>query len=448
MMNMAVNRRRFIKGAGLGISTLLLGGCESAFQSKNRTTTKPNFIIIMADDLGYGDISCYGNEIIRTPNIDALAADGMRFTDYHSNGAVCSPTRAAMLTGRYQQRCGITGVVTAANHRHTGMSLDEITFAEVLKQKNYTTGLFGKWHLGYETEFNPIKQGFDEFAGFVSGNVDYHSHIDQEGHADWWHGEKLEEDKGYSTDMITQYGEKFIEKHHSKPFCLFLAHEAPHYPYQGPDDDPQRKVGNPKTFKGREDKAAAYKEMIEAMDAAIARIVDKVNKMNIENNTLIFFCSDNGPAAHGSSGPLRGKKGSLFEGGHRVPAIAYWPGKIKTGCVTDETIMGMDLFPTMAAMTGAATPSNLDGIDFSSVMLRGAKLIERTLFWQQGGQKALRRGKWKLVMQKKNTQLFNLENDLAEKNDLSTIEKDITTELTVLLNNWYSEVTNGVQKRS
>lgn len=449
-MNSSISRRGFVKGVGAGFGMLLIGGYNNAIGRSITKIDKPNFIIIMADDLGYGDVGCYGNTKIRTPNIDAIAAGGMRLTDYHSNGAVCSPTRAALLTGRYQQRCGISGVVTAAKHRETGMALSEVTFAEVLKQKDYATGLFGKWHVGYPVEFNPIKQGFDEFAGFVSGNVDYQSHVDQEGYADWWDGEKLEDEKGYTTDLITKYGEGFIEKHRGEAFCLYLAHEAPHYPYQGPGDGPVRKVGNVKAFKGRVDKAEAYKEMVEAMDAGVGRIVEKVKQTGIEKKTLIFFCSDNGPAAHGSSGGLRGKKGTLWEGGHRVPAVAYWPGRIEAGTVSDETIIGMDMLPTMAAMAGAEVPKGAqpDGVDVSGVLLEGEKLKERTLFWQHGGQKAVRQGKWKLVTQKDKVHLFDLSSDIAEKNNLATAEKEITAKLVELLDKWHDDVWDGVEKRS
>lgn len=152
---------------------------------------RPNIVLIMADDLGYGDLSCYGNEYINTPNLDLLASEGVLFTDYHSNGSVCSPTRAALMTGKYQQRTGVEGVVTAKSHRDVGLALAEVTLAEELKQLGYNTGMFGKWHLGYDKAFNPTLQGFDEFVGFVSGNVDYHGHIDQEGYLDWWDGVKI-----------------------------------------------------------------------------------------------------------------------------------------------------------------------------------------------------------------------------------------------------------------
>ena len=193
---------------------------------------KPNIIIIVADDLGYGDLSIFGNKNINTPNIDKLGLEGIVFTDFHSNGSVCSPTRAALLTGKYQQRVGVSGVITAKNHRDKGLSTDEITFANIAKESGYKTGIFGKWHLGYDPVYNPINQGFDEFIGFVSGNVDYHSHIDQEGYKDWWFDNELNEEVGYSTDLISKHSIDFIKKNKDENFLLYIAHESPHYPFQ------------------------------------------------------------------------------------------------------------------------------------------------------------------------------------------------------------------------
>ena len=247
---------------------------NSVFSQENKSidsdkkVLKPNFILIMADDLGYGDISCYGNTYINTPNIDRLAMEGIRFTDFHSNGAVCSPTRAALLTGKYQQRTGVGGVITAASHREVGLAIEEITIADELKKHGYSTGVFGKWHLGYDPKFNPSLQGFDDFSGFVSGNVDYHAHIDQEGYFDWWNNTEIKDDKGYTTDLITEYGLDFIDRNNpkktEKPFFLYLPHESPHYPYQRRTDKALRRVGEKGTDLVLEDSIPGiYKEMVE-----------------------------------------------------------------------------------------------------------------------------------------------------------------------------------------
>jgi arylsulfatase A-like enzyme len=375
----------------------------------------------------------------------------MKFTDYHSNCPVCSPTRAALLTGRYQQRSGIEGVVTAARHRHTGMAIEEVTFAEVLKRRGYATGIFGKWHVGYNVEFNPAWQGFDEFIGYVSGNVDYHSHIDQAGFDDWWKNcEKIPEE-GYSTDLITRHGVDFIERHKDEPFCLYLPHEAPHYPYQGRNDPSERLPGGRKGKKAKGDEISrAYKEMVEVMDEGIGRIVETVKQLGLERKTFIFFCSDNGATKNGSNGALSGYKGSLWEGGHRVPAVAYWPGRIKPGTVTYETVLGMDLFATMLSIAGTKPPSGLklDGVDLLPMLTEGDKLPERMLFWRYRKEKAVRKGPWKLLVQSNQSKLYNLDEDLGEKENLAKARPDMVKTLEDELTTWEQEVSVGVELRA
>jgi arylsulfatase A-like enzyme len=437
-----LGRRDFIKLVACSVAASAVPKPLSA-KAETSGNERPNIILIMADDLGYGDISCYGGWV-RTPNIDALAQGGMRFTDYHSNGAVCSPTRAALLTGRYQQRCGIDAVVTAKGPaRETGMAQKEITFAEILKQRGYATGLFGKWHVGYRVEFNPTKQGFDEFTGYVSGNVDYHTHIDQADITDWWKGpEKVPED-GYVTDLITEHAVGFLRRHKDKPFCLYLPHEAPHYPYQGRQDPPERLPGGRKGKKtqGPEIKRA-YREMIEIMDQSVGRVVETVRKLGLERNTFIFFCSDNGANKQGSNGPLNGFKGSLWEGGHRVPAIASWPGRIKPGTTCHQTVLGMDLLPTLASIAGATVPAglDLDGTDLLGLLTKGAELPERTLFWAYRNQSAVRQGPWKLLIQDNREQLFNLATDPREHTDLAPQHPDRVTTLHAALTAWQRDV--------
>ncbi len=220
---------------------LLLASCGTPFGAE-----QPNFVIIMADDLGYGDIGCYGNSRIKTPNIDRLAEEGTRLTDFHSSGAVCSPTRAGLMTGRYQQRAGIEAVIAAAPNSRThtlGLQDQEVTFAEQLSKAGYQTAIFGKWHLGYHKQYNPVRHGFGQFRGYVSGNVDFFSHVDQAGQLDWWRDDRIEDEPGYTTHLITRHAVAFIDANHSGPFCLYVPYEPPHYPYQGPDDTPVRTVG-------------------------------------------------------------------------------------------------------------------------------------------------------------------------------------------------------------
>lgn len=240
-------RRKYQTPAWL-FAAVVVSLAASVFESAAHAAEpakRPNFVIILADDLGYGDLSCYGNREYHTPHLDSLAAQGMKFVDFQRSGPVCSPTRAGLLTGRYQQRAGIPGVIVAdfQQNRHHGLYPKEWTFAELLKNAGYATAIFGKWHLGYLPKFNPIHHGFDRFRGYVSGNIDYHSHIDRVGVYDWWDGDKTVEEPGYSTHLITRHTLRFIEDNKDKPFCVYVAHEAPHTPFQGPNDKPFRVKG-------------------------------------------------------------------------------------------------------------------------------------------------------------------------------------------------------------
>lgn len=430
----------------LGILLFALAPAHNAWALTGRGVHSPNIILIMADDLGYGDLGCFGSRDMETPHVDALARQGLIFTDYHANGPACSPTRAALMTGRYPQRSRHEGVIFAHGPaRETGLALSETTLAEVLKGAGYRTAAIGKWHLGYNVEFNPIKQGFDLFRGYVSGNVDYHSHIDGAGIEDWWHNENKEPDAGYVTDLLSDYAVRFIETNRDNPFFLYVAHEAPHFPYQGRNDRADRVPGNPNPQLGsRQDRKGAYREMIEAMDEGIGRIVRTVRDSGLAQDTLIFFCSDNGATQEGSNGTLRGFKGSLWEGGHRVPAVAYWPGRIRPGTVTHETVMSMDLFPTLAVVAGAPVPGGLvlDGIDVSSVLFDGRPLPKRWLFWRYRSQKAVRHGDWKLVISqpKKNRpeelSLCNLAQDRAEAKNLASLESERVNTMRQRLLTW------------
>jgi len=402
----------------------------------------PNYVLIMADDMGYAGLSCYGNEYgIKTPNLDRMAEAGVRFTDFHSNGVVCSPTRAALLTGRYQQRTGISRVVQAKNDRNKGLSLEEFTLAEMLKSGGYHTAIFGKWHEGYSSMFNPVNQGFDEFIGFVSGNVDCKSHLDVAIQEDWWKQGQLHPEEGYQTTLIGNHTLDFIERNKQSPFFVYVAFGAPHAPIQGPNDPAVR--GEGAVSQHDIDMERAYREMVESLDKEVGRICSRLEELGLAENTFIFFCSDNGAAKKWSgSSSLKGRKGMMSEGGHRVPAIAYWPGTIPPA-VTDQTAMTVDLYTTYAALSGISVPEQvkLDGTDLFPLLKTGKALPQRTFFWSMANAHAVRRGSWKYVKEKKGAAaLYDLSADLGEKNDLSKKNPEMFQQLETAFNKWIAEV--------
>ena len=410
---------------------------------------KPNIIIIMADDLGYGDIGCFGSDHIKTPVLDRMAAEGLTFTDFYSNGTVCSPTRAALMTGNYQQRAGIEGVIRIEDgqHHQGGLSPNETTISGLLNQHGYATGLFGKWHLGYRTKYNPVHHGFVEFYGFLSGNVDYISHRDGSNTHDWWHQTDTIHESGYLTDLITDQALLFMEKAREQPFFLLLSHAAPHFPFQGRGDPPDRLPGQTfEMYGSRPDKEVAYKEMIEVMDENIGRIFTQLRDLGLDQNTFVFFCSDNGALSLGSNGELRGHKSSLWEGGIRVPAIAWYPAEITPGSVTDTPVTTMDFFPTMLSLATIETDHTFDGVDVLPVLFSQEEINERPLFWRYGSQKAVRLGDWKYAVVEDEPYLFNLRQDKAESTNVVHQNPEMYQKLKGLLNDWEQEMNQYKQQ--
>ncbi|WPP51795.1 sulfatase-like hydrolase/transferase [Catalinimonas niigatensis] len=431
----------------LCIGSLFLIACKSQSQTE---VSKPNVVLIMADDLGYGGISCYGEPNIQTPHLDSLAAQGIKFTDFHANAPVCTPTRAALLTGNYQQRTGLEGVIYVRGEtREVGLDTTQLTIAELMKENGYATGMMGKWHLGYKKEFNPVQHGFDEFYGYVSGNVDYHSHYDNAGIYDWWHNLDSIQEEGYVTDLITEHSVDFINQHKDEPFFLYVPHESPHVPFQGRNDPAYRFPGEEFTYYGPvEGQHRAYKEMVEVMDEGIGKIMDALKVNQLEENTLVIFISDNGGEAFGNNGVLNGQKGQLLEGGHRVPAIAYWKNNIHPE-ESSETLMTMDLLPTILSIAHAQISKDIefDGQDFSPVLFEGSEMPDRTLFWRYNGQKAARKNQWKLLITESDTSLYNLDQDLKETRDLSAQHQDIMDDLLREVVDWEKEIgKNGEMK--
>jgi len=442
---------RHVLSAGKYVLPLIL---FCLFASSFAVAEKPNFVIILADDLGYGDLGPYGGWI-NVPNLDRMAAQGLQFMDFHSNGAVCSPTRAALMTGRYQQRAGIPGVIYAPPSRpshYDGLQPGETTFAELLRSAGYVTGIFGKWHLGYFPKYNPVKHGFTVFRGYVSGNVDYFSHVDGAGVFDWWKNDRRVDERGYTTTLINRHAVEFIEAHQREPFCLYVPHEAPHSPYQGPRDDPRgfRLIGNPSVRQRLDPQTIQikYREMVQEVDAGVGQILDTLKRLKLEKRTLVFFFSDNGATPNGSNGKLRGFKGSVWEGGHREPAVAWWPGRIKPGTKTDQLAMGFDLLPTMLELAGVPPPPDrrFDGVSLVPVLLRNESVNRGPVFWQYGDQMAMRDGDWKYIARVngfKGPGLFNLAEDLGEQKNLVNECPERARKMAAALDAWFRDVNRG-----
>jgi arylsulfatase A len=429
---------------GAGAAALAMPGPLSAVGKFSR---KPNLIIILADDMGYGDSSVYDGWI-KTPHLEKMAAAGLKFTDFHSSGVVCSPTRAGLMTGRYQQRAGIPGVINAdpklAVH-YTGLQPTEVTFPKLLKKVGYMSGIFGKWHLGYAKNFNPLHHGFDRFRGYVSGNIDYLSHYDRMGVYDWWEGLEQVREEGYSTHLITKHAVKFIEDNRHRPFCLYVSHEAVHTPNQAPGDPPQQGAKKGQTKAKARSVKETYELMMKAMDDGIGEIMATVERLGLAENTLVFFFSDNGGTGRGSNAPLRGGKGSVWEGGHRVPGIAWWPGKVKPGKVSNDLCISLDLMPTMLELAGAAVPDGhkLDGISLAEHLLDGKSLGMRQLFWNGV---AMRDGQWKLMKRDRGFEgpgLFNLAEDIGEKDNVADKYPERVKRMTAAIEAWKKDVASG-----
>lgn len=421
----------------------------------------PNVVLIVADDLGYGDLACYGSKINPTPHIDALAASGMRFTDFHSAGPMCTPTRAAMLTGQYQQRFGreFDGPLGEAQHDE-GLPHQAVTLAEVLKPAGYATACFGKWHLGYHPPWLPPDQGFDEFRGLGSGDGDFHTHIDRAGREDWWHGNALEMEGGYTTELLTRHSIEFIETNRERPFFLYLPHLAIHFPWQGPDDPPHRKKGGDYAkdkwgiVPDHANVSPHIQAMIRALDDSVGQIIATLKKLQLERNTLVIFTSDNGGYLSyapdfrniSSNGPLRDQKGSIYEGGHRVPTIISWPGRIQPA-VTDQIAHSTDLLATIAAITGTTkNMESTDGLDLSPLLFRGESLPERMLFWRLGDKRAVRSGSWKLCVNGRRAELFDLEKDIGETTDLAPQHPDLVKQFREKWIEWNNDVNRSAAR--
>jgi arylsulfatase A-like enzyme len=460
-------RRQFLRRACLATASTavpsLFAGPDVSAQAQRRRK-RPNIIFILADDLGYGDLGCYGRRDIKTPVIDGIAAEGVKFTQYYSNGPECSPTRTAFLTGRYQQRVGglecaigngnVGRYDDAIRLRETndlGLPVEETSIARMLKDAGYATAITGKWHLGYEPKFAPHLHGFDHAFYAIGGGMDYFHYIDTVASYYLFQNGKPIRREGYFTDLTTDEAVKFIDKHADESFFLYVPYTAPHSPFQGPDDykpDPLP-LNSPLWNQGKAP-PDVYIAMIEHMDKCVGRILKALDKNNLAENTVVIFSSDNGGTGSARNAPLSKAKGTTFEGGIRVPAVASWPGVIPKGLVSDQACITLDFSASIVRIAGAKVPPGreFDGIDVLKLIETGQPPQKRTLFWRgrrgQRTRKAVRDGDLKYISEtdgkKSEEYLFDLKSDVSESHDLLAKRPGDTSRLKALLADWEKEV--------
>jgi arylsulfatase A-like enzyme len=412
---------------------------------------RPNVLVILADDLGYADIGVQGCTDIPTPHIDALARDSVRCSSGYVSGPYCSPTRAALLTGRYQQRFGheFNPARLQVGGAGQGLHPNEVTLARRLADAGYATGLVGKWHLGEEEKFHPLHRGFGEFFGFLAGAHDYF-HTDDKGYGPIYHGRERVAFDGYLTDVLAREAVAFIDRHREEPFFLYLAFNAVHTPLQAPEPALRQfaSIENPMR--------RTHAAMTARLDEAVGAVLGKLRDAGLEERTLVFFLSDNGGpigkfAANGARNtPLRGSKGDTWEGGIRVPFVVRWKGRLPAGKVYELPVIQLDIHATALAAAGVdAKPAwKLDGVDLLPYLEgKNARPPHDALYWRFGEQMAIRRGDWKLVRADLATDkefgdiadkpmLFNLAEDIGEKKDLAAAHPEKVQELAELWRKW------------
>ena len=382
---------------------------------------KPNFVFIVADDLGYADLGCYGGRLDCSPVLDGMAREGLRFTQGYANSSVCSPTRFAMITGRWQHRLRGAADEPLSSKRRGGPTLglppEHPTLPSLLASAGYATALVGKWHLGWLPHFGPLKSGYQEFFGAMSGGLDYFTHRDSAGAHDLWQGEQECHDAGYLTDLFSEKAVDYI-KRARQPFLLSLHYTAPHWPWETRDDEAEaRRIE--KIFHTDGGSVQTYARMIRHMDEGIGQVLDALRAAGAAENTIVVFTSDNGGERYSDTWPLLGKKMDLLEGGIRVPYIVRWPARVRAGGTTAQQAITMDWMATFLAAAGASADPKypLDGISLLSVLEKPDRVIERDLFWRMKfrSQKAARSGDWKYLSVDGHEYLFDLGRDERER---------------------------------
>ena len=424
---------------------------------------QPNLVVIFTDDQGYGDLSCFGSEHVTTPRIDQMAAEGSRLTSFYVAAPVCTPSRAALMTGCYPKRIDMAtgsdfGVLLAGDTK--GLNPEEITIAEVLKGVGYKTAIFGKWHLGDQPEFLPTKQGFDEYFG-IPFSHDIHPFHPRQKHFQFpplalLRNEtviEMDPDADYLTKRITEHAVSFIERNKDEPFFLYVPHPIPHKPLhvsppfmEGVASEITNKLKDEDGTIDYKTRDRLFRQAINEIDWSVGQILDTLKSQGIDENTLVIFTSDNGPAV-GSAGPLRGRKGSTFEGGMRESTVIRWPGKIPAGISNDELMTTMDLLPTFAKLAGAEIPTDrvIDGKDIWPTLTGTAGTPHEAFFYQRGNSlNAVRSGKWKLHANNgKPTQLYDLQSDIGEKDNVIKSHPKVVARLSGLLKAFAKDIADN-----
>ena len=460
--------------------TIMLALCLTAGA---HPLAKPNVLLIVSDDQGYRDLGCFGSGEVQTPHLDRLARGGIKLNSFYVAWPACTPSRGALLTGRYPQRNGIydmirneapdygyqykPGEYEATFERIGGMDTREVLLPRVLKGAGYVSGIFGKWDLGVHRRFLPLARGFDDFYGFVNTGIDYYTHERYGVPSMYRNNSPTTADKGtYCTDLFEREAVRFLEVNRRKPFFLYVPFNAPHgasnldptirggaqapgrfkgmYPklQEQVGTEQRSRYGETFTVPNRAARRLEFVGSVTAMDAAIGRLLDLLDEYGIADNTIIIFFSDNGGGGSADNAPLRGRKGQMFEGGIRVPCIVKWPGKIPAGTTSNAFLTSLEILPTLCAATGAVPPKGvpLDGFDMLSV-LQGKRASARTeMFWQRKLDKGARVGHWKWVESSRGNGLFDLRHDIGERRDLSKERPEILKRVQARFANWKKQM--------
>ena len=430
------NRRDFLKTAALGAASLALPGCADQLAGSHTTARRPNIIFIMADDLGYGDLGCYGQKLIQTPSVDQMAAEGMRFTQCYAGACVCAPSRSVLMTGQHtghtrvrENKCRVGGVRDEITGGRARLPLrpEDVTVAEVLKQAGYVTGITGKWGLGDPHTIGiPTRQGFDEWYGYLNQNHAVFYYTDY-----LWHNDKkvtLEGNRDgkqtqYTHDLFTEFALNFVRTHKDNPFFLYVPYTIPHFNIEVPSTEPYTNEPWP-------EKAKIFAAMITRMDRDVGRILSLLKQLGIDDNTIVFFCSDNGAAGSGgpmfnSSGPLQGDKGGFDEGGIRTPMVVRSPGRVPAGTISDAAWYFADVMPTLAELAAVKPPRDIDGVSVLPTLLgKQQNLDDRFMYWESPPPNLSQTVRWRNFKARRKKQnmpleLYDLDRDLIEQNNVA-----------------------------